>query len=95
MVLNKANSIDIWSTYDFVNQNQFKLDFIENDEKILDVKMINKNNNIVILTDKKVVLLDVYDIKFNISKLEEIELKELIKEEKEELEKYDSKFFDY
>ena len=95
LVLNKANFIDIWSTYDFINQNQFKLDFIENDENIFDVKMVNKNNNIVILTDKKVVLLDIDDTKYNINKLKEIDLKVLIGEEKGNFEKYDSKFFDY
>ena len=95
LVLNKMNNIDIWSTYDFINQNQYKLDFIGNDEKIVNIKMVNKNNNFVILTDKKVVLLDVDDIEYNINKLKEIELKDLIKEEKENFEIYDSKFFDY
>ena len=93
IVLNKANNIDIWSTYDFVNQNHFKLDFIENDEQIVDVKMINKNNNIVLLTNKKIILLVIDDNKYIIEKIKEINLKNLIKEEN--MDKYDSKFFDF
>jgi hypothetical protein len=93
IVLNKADNIDIWSTYDFVNQNHFKLDFTENDEKIVDVKMINKNNNIVLLTNKKIILLAIDDNKYIIEKIKEINLKDLIKEEN--IDKYDSKFFDF
>ena len=94
LVLNKANFIDIWSTYDFINQNQFKLDFIENDDKILEVKMINKNNNIILLTEKKVILLEVDDIGYNIKKVKEINLKELTDKD-EKIENYDNKFLDY
>lgn len=93
LVLTKENNIDIWSTYDFVNQNKIKLDFIENDEQIVDVKMINKNNNMILLTNKKVILLDIDDSKYKIEKIKEISLKDLIKEEN--MEKFDSKFFDY
>lgn len=93
IVLNKANSIDIWSTYDFINQNQTKMDFIENDEKIMNYKLVNKNNNIIISTDKKVIVLEIDDIKYNMKKIKEIQLKDLFKEE--EIEKYDSTFFDY
>ena len=93
IVLNKANSIDLWSTYDFINQNQIKMDFIENDETILEYRMVIKNNNIILLTDKKVVVLEIDHIKYNIKTTKEIPLKDLFKEE--EKEKYDSKFFDY
>ena len=94
LVLNKANSIDIWSTYDFINQNQFNLDFIENDDKIMEVKMVNKNNNIILLTEKKVILLEVDDIGYNIKKVKEINLKDLIVKD-EKIENYDNKFLDY
>ena len=93
IVLNKANSIDVWSTYDFINQNQIKMDFIENDEIIINYKMVNKNNNIIISTDKKVIVLEIDDIKYSVKPTKQIELKELFKEEK--FEKYDSTFFDY
>ena len=93
IVLNKTNNIDIWSTYDFINQNQFNMDFIENDDKIMNVKMVNKNNNIILLTEKKVILLEIDDIGYNIKKVKEINLKDLIKDEK--IENYGNKFFDY
>ena len=93
IVLNKANYIDIWSTYDFINQKKIKLDFFENNEKIINIKMVNKNNNMILLTNKKVVILEVDDISYNIKKIKEILLKDLIQEEK--IEKFDSKFFDY
>ena len=93
IVLNKANSIDVWSTYDFINQNQIKMDFIENDEKIMNYQMVNKNNNIIISTDKKVIVLEIDDIKYSVKPTKQIELKELFKEQK--CEKYDSTFFDY
>lgn len=86
IVVNKVNGIDLWSTYDFVIKNQIKLDFIGNDEKILDYKMVNKNNNLILLTDKKVFILEINDIDYNIKKIKEIEINE---------EKFDSKFFDY
>ena len=95
LVLNKANSIDIWSTYDFVNQNQIKMDFIENDETIMSYKMVNKNNNLVLLSDKKVIILEVDDIKYNIKKIKEILIKDLIGEEKKDDLNLSSKFFDY
>ena len=93
IVLNKANYFDIWSTYDFINQNQIKIDFIEDDENIVNIKMVNKNNNIILLTNKKVIILEVDHINNNIKNIKEIKLKDLIKEEK--IEKYESKFFDY
>ena len=93
IVLNKANSIDVWSTYDFINQNQLKMDFIENDEKIMNYQMVNKNNNIIISTDKKVIVLEIDDIKYSVKPTKQIELKELFKEQK--CEKYDSTFFYY
>ena len=92
IVLNKANYFDIWSTYDFINQNQIKIDFIEDDEKIVNIKMVNKNNNMVLLTNKKMVILEVDHISYNITTIKEIKLKDLIQEEK--IEKYESKFFD-
>ena len=69
------------------------MDFIENDDKIMNVKMVNKNNNIILLTEKKVILLEVDDIGYNIKKVKEINLKDLIKDEK--IENYQNKFFDY
>ena len=93
LVLNKANSIDIWSTYDFINQNQIKMDFIENDETILTYKMINKNNNLVLLSNKKIIILEIDDLKYNVKKIKEILIKDLIGEEKKDDLK--SKFFDY
>ena len=93
IVLNKENAIDIWSTYDFVIQKKVKLDFIENDENILDIKMINKNNNMVLLTEKKIVILEIDDISYNVKKIKEIMITDLIKDEK--IEKFDCKFFEY
>ena len=55
--------------------------------------MVNKNNNMVLLTNKKVVILEVDYISYNITKIKEINLKDLIQEEK--IEKYESKFFDF
>ena len=101
LVLNKANNIDMWSTYDFVNQNQIKMDFIENDETILTYKMVNKNNNLVLLSDKKITVLEIDDSKYNIKKIKEILIKDLIEEDIKNKDKnkdkddLSSKFFDY
>ena len=93
IVLNKEKTIDVWSTYDFVIQKKIKLDFLEDEENILGVKMINKNNNLVLFTNKKIVILEIDDIAYNVKAVKEILLTELIEEEK--IEKYDFKFFDY
>ena len=69
------------------------MDFIENDETIMSYKMVNKNNNLVLLSDKKVIILEVDDIKYNIKKIKEILIKDLIEEEKKD--NITSKFFDY
>ena len=56
--------------------------------------MVNKNNNIILLTEKKVILLEVDDIGYNIKKVKEINLKDLIVKD-EKIENYDNKFLDY
>ena len=93
IVLNKEKTIDVWSTYDFVIQKKIKLYFLEDEENMLSVKMINKNNNLVLITNKKIVILEIDDIAYNVKTVKEILLTELIEEEK--IEKCDFKFFDY
>ena len=44
-VINKSGFIDFWSLYDFINKNKINMDFL-NEEKILEVKMLKKNEYI-------------------------------------------------
>ena len=84
-VINKAGNIDIWSLYDFIKKNQINLDFLNND-KILEVKILNKNEYILIKTSKKYFLIKIDDEKYNIEKIKEMENIEG---------KIENKFFDY
>ena len=90
-VINKAGNLDIWSIYDFINKNQIKLDFL-NDEKIIEVKTLNKNEYIIIKTEKKIFIVKIDDNKYEIEKIKEIDYFEKNKEKKEKIE---NKFFDY
>ena len=84
-VINKAGNIDIWSLYDFIKKNQINLDFLNND-KIIETKILNKNENILIKTSKKFFLIRIDDEKYNIEKIKEMENIEG---------KIENKFFDY
>ena len=90
-VINKAGNLDSWSIYDFINKNQIKLDFL-NDEKIIEVKTLNKNEYIIIKTEKKIFIVKIDDNKYEIEKIKEIDYFEKNKEKKEKIE---NKFFDY
>ena len=90
-VINKAGNLDSWSIYDFINKNQIKLDFL-NDEKIIEVKTLNKNEYIIIKTEKKIFIVKIDDNKYEIEKIKEIYYFEKNKEKKEKIE---NKFFDY
>lgn len=90
-VINKAGNLDTWSIYDFINKNQIKLDFL-NDEKIIEVKTLNKNEYIIIKTEKKIFIVKIDDNKYEIEKIKEIDYFEKNKEKKEKIE---NKFFDY
>ena len=83
-VINKSGNIDIWSLYDFINKNKINMEFL-NGEKILEVKMLNKNEYIVIKTRKKFFVVRINDNKYEIEKIKEIENNK---------EKIENKFFD-
>ena len=84
-VINKAGNLDIWSIYDFIKQSQTNLDFLNND-KIIEFKIFNKNEYILIKTNKKFILIKIDDNKYKIEKIKEIENIEG---------KIENKFFDY
>ena len=99
-VINKDGNIDLWSTYDFIMKNKIKMDFLINGEKILEVKCLNKNEILMMKTDKKIILLKINDEKYEINMIKEIE-KEKNKDnnngdkENKIEEKLEDKFFDY
>ena len=84
-VINKSGFIDFWSLYDFINKNKMNMDFL-NEEKILEVKMLKKNEYIMIKTSKKFFVLKIDEDKYEIEKIKEIE------NNKENIE---NKFFDF
>ena len=84
-VINKSGFIDFWSLYDFINKNKINMDFL-NEEKILEVKMLNKNEYIMIKTSKKFFVVKINEDKYEIEKIKEIE------NNKENIE---NKFFDF
>lgn len=84
-VINKSGFIDFWSLYDFINKNKINMDFL-NEEKILEVKMLNKNEYIMIKTSKKFFVVKIDEDKYEIEKIKEIE------NNKENIE---NKFFDF
>ena len=84
-VINKSGFIDFWSLYDFINKNKINMDFL-NEEKILEVKMLKKNEYIMIKTSKKFFVVKINEDKYEIEKIKEIE------NNKENIE---NKFFDF
>jgi len=84
-VINKSGFIDFWSLYDFINKNKINMDFL-NEEKILEVKMLKKNEYIMIKTSKKFFVVKIDEDKYEIEKIKEIE------NNKENIE---NKFFDF
>lgn len=84
-VINKSGFIDFWSLYDFINKNKINMDFL-NEEKILEVKMLKKNEYIMIKTSKKFFVVKLNEDKYEIEKIKEIE------NNKENIE---NKFFDF
>lgn len=84
-VINKSGFIDFWSLYDFINKNKINMDFL-NEEKILEVKMLKKNEYIMIKTSKKIFVVKINEDKYEIEKIKEIE------NNKENIE---NKFFDF
>ena len=71
-VINKSGFIDFWSLYDFINKNKINMDFL-NEEKILEVKMLKKNEYIMIKTSKKFFVVKIDEDKYEIEKIKEIE----------------------
>ena len=88
-VINKSGNIDLWSIYDFIKKNEINLKFL-NGEKIIEVKTLNKNEYILLKTNKKHFLIKIDDTKFNIEKIKEID----IISENNNKEKLESKFFE-
>ena len=84
-VINKSGFIDFWSLYDFINKNKINMDFL-NEEKILEVKMLKKNEYIMIKASKKFFVVKIDEDKYEIEKIKEIE------NNKENIE---NKFFDF
>ena len=84
-VINKSGFIDFWSLYDFINKNKINMDFL-NEEKILEVKMLKKNEYIMIKTSKKFFAVKINEDKYEIEKIKEIV------NNKENIE---NKFFDF
>ena len=89
-VINKSGNIDLWSIYDFIKKKEINLTFL-NGEKIIEVKTLNKNEYILLKTNKKYFLIKIDDTKFNIEKIKEIDI---ISENNNNKEKLESKFFE-
>ena len=89
-VINKAGNIDIWSIYDFINKNQINMDFLKN-EKIIEVKTLNKNEYVIIKTEKKIFVIKIFDDEYKAEKIKELDN---IKEN-DDKEKIENKFFDF
>ena len=64
-VINKSGFIDFWSLYDFINKNKINMDFL-NEEKILEVKMLKKNEYIMIKTSKNFFVVKIDEDKYEI-----------------------------
>ena len=88
-VINKSGNIDLWSIYDFIKKKEINLTFL-NGDKIIEVKTLNKNEYILLKTNKKYFLIKIDDTKFNIEKIKEID----IISENNNKEKLESKFFE-
>ena len=88
-VINKSGNIDLWSIYDFIKKKEINLTFL-NGDKIIEVKTLNKNEYILLKTNKKHFLIKIDDTKFNIEKIKEID----IISENNNKEKSESKFFE-
>jgi len=86
-VINKAGNIDFWSIYDFIKTNEINLAFL-NKEKIVEVKTLNKNEYVIIKTDKKIFVIKIDDNKYEIEKVKEIDISEV-------KDKIENKFFEY
>ena len=89
-VINKAGNIDIWSIYDFINKNQINMDFLKN-EKIIEVKTLNKNEYVIIKTEKKIFVIKIFDDEYKAEKIKELD----IIKENDDKEKIENKFFDF
>ena len=89
-VINKSGNIDLWSIYDFIKKKEINLTFL-NGDKIIEVKTLNKNEYILLKTNKKYFLIKIDDTKFNIEKIKEIDI---ISENNNNKEKLESKFFE-
>ena len=76
------------SIYDFINKNKINLDFLGG-EKILEVKTLNKNEYVILKTNKKYFVIRINDTKYEIEKIKEIDNIETQKE------KFVNKFFDF
>ena len=88
-VINKAGNIDFWSIYDFVKEKEINLSFLDK-EKIIEVKTLNKNENVIIKTEKKYFVVKIGGDKYDIEKVKEIDNNVISSEEKIE-----NKFFEY
>ena len=88
-VINKAGNIDFWSIYDFVKKKEINLSFLDK-EKIMEVKTLNKNECVIIKTEKKFFVVKIDGDKYEIEKVKEIDNNGISNGEKIE-----NKFFDY
>ena len=66
------------------------MDFLKN-EKIIEVKTLNKNEYFIIKTDKKIYLVKIFDDEYKAEKIKELDN---IKEN-DDKEKIENKFFDF
>ena len=80
-VINKAGNIDFWSVYDFVKKKEINLSFLDK-EKIMEVKTLNKNEYVIIKTDKKFFVVKIDGDKYEIEKVKEIDNNGISNEEK-------------
>ena len=92
-VVNKAGNMDIWSIYDFIKKKEINLSFLS-DEKIVEVKTLNKNEYVIIKTCKKFFVVKINDDKYEIEIIKEIENNEEDSSNNNK-EKIFNKFFDY
>ena len=80
-VINKAGNIDFWSIYDFVKKKEINLSFLDK-EKIMEVKTLNKNEYVIIKTEKKFFVVKIDGDKYEIEKVKEIDNNGILNEEK-------------
>ena len=66
------------------------MDFLKN-EKIIEVKTLNKNEYVIIKTEKKIYMVKIFDDEYKAEKIKELD----IIKENDDKEKIENKFFDF